>query len=72
MVAMFVTLDVFQFSGWLKAFATCRGLQKQGTRCGASCGPGGERRRPTAGQAACRGARDCRDWGGQGVGGCAL
>ena len=50
MTFMFVTREMFQLSGWLKAYACCRGSEgrKQGTRCGAGCGPGGGRRRVNA------------------------
>ena len=46
-----VTLEVSQLSGWLKACALCRGSQAQGTRCGASRGPGGGRRHAIPGRA---------------------
>ena len=46
-----VTLDVSQLRSWSKARAFCRGSQAQGTRCGASRGPGGGRRRVIPGRA---------------------
>ena len=42
MAAMFVTLEVSKFSGWLNARASCR-VEGKGMRCGARCGPGGGR-----------------------------
>ena len=42
MSGIVLTLVMFHIqTGWLKADATCRGSQAEGTRCGASCGPGG-------------------------------
>ena len=47
MFCMFVTLEVSQLSGWLKACASCREGRKQGTHGvgQAGCGPGGGTRR---------------------------
>eukprot|EP00964_Phaeocystis_antarctica_P109359 scaffold73841_cov52-Phaeocystis_antarctica.AAC.3 len=48
---MVVTLDMSKPSGWLNAAAFCR-VEKDGVRCGARCGPGGEgvgRRQRTSG-----------------------
>ena len=39
MASMFVTRDVSQLSGWLKAVANCRGSQAGHTVRGAGCGP---------------------------------
>ena len=39
MAYMFVTRDVSQLSGWLKAVADCRGSQAGHTVRGAGCGP---------------------------------
>ena len=47
---MSVTLEVSQLSGWLKAFASCRGSQAGRTRCGAGCGPGPRRQQQAAGE----------------------
>ena len=69
--SMFVTLDVSKLTGWLNVYAPCRGSQAGRTRCGASCGPGGGRRRAIAVRAACSGGHDCR-LGAQGAGRCAL
>ena len=43
MTRMSVTLEVSRLSGWLNARAPCRASRREGMRCGARCGPGGER-----------------------------
>ena len=48
MAYMFVTREVSQLSGWLKAVANCRGSQAGHTVRGAGCGPGGGTRRAIA------------------------
>ena len=49
---MSLTLEVSKLSGWLNANAYCRESEGEHIRCGASCGPGGGRRRATAVHAA--------------------
>ena len=57
--SMFVTREVSQLSGWLKAYANCRGSQTGHTVRGAGCGlravDAGER-----GVHACRGGEGAR------------
>ena len=66
MLCMFVTLEVSQSNGWLKFTAFCREGRKQGTRCGAGCGPGGGRRHAVLGCARSVPGKGhvTADWGG--------
>ena len=69
MAYMFVTRDVSQLSGWLKAAAYCRGSQAGHTVRGAGCGPQHRRRNAASdcgARAACRREGATTDLGGGG------
>ena len=56
---------VSKLSGWLKLCACCGGVASRAHGAGRAAGreARGGRRRATAVRAACRGWRDCTDWG---------
>jgi hypothetical protein len=68
MLTMFVTLEVSQLSGWLKARACCQ-PKGRGMRCGTRCGPRGGRAWGGGGASGVHGEKArLKAWGARGRG----